>query len=245
MKPSLSVIIPAFNEEGNLEAAVDVILSTLNGRSDSYELLIVNDGSTDGTRKIADRLANTNPAIKVVHNDGNKGLGFSLRRGFGLASKKYVTWCAGDNPMLDTSLKEMFDHLGRADLIISYVANPEFRSLGRRFLSRAYVLLLNSLFGLNLKYYNGFTIYKSESVNGLKTTTEGFSFLAEILILLIKSGCSYVEVPTYHRLRSHGQSKAFKFQNFRDVVSSLFSLVGIFYLKQGGKKSSPAKALVP
>ncbi len=233
MKPSLSIVIPAFNEEGNLEAAVSSVLTALQGHCSSYEILIFNDGSSDGTGKIADELARSNSNIKAFHNDGNKGLGYSLRKGFDLASKDYITWCAGDNPMLQESLSEMFSKTGQADVISSYVANPEFRSPARRFVSAAYVVIMNILFGLRLRYYNGFAIYRTDLVKKFRTSTQGFSFLAELLILLVKSGHSCVEVATHHRLRSHGKSNAFSLRNFLDIQKTLIRLIGVVYFKAG------------
>lgn len=233
MKPSLSIVIPAFNEEGNLEAAVGSVLMALEGNVSSCEILIFNDGSTDATGRIADQLAKLNSSIKVVHNNGNQGLGYSLRDGFDMATKDYVTWCAGDNPMFQESLSLMFSKAGQADVISSYVANPEFRSPTRRFVSATYVVMMNILFGLRLRYYNGFAIYRTDLVKKFRTSTQGFSFLAELLILLVKSGYSYMEVPTHHRLRSHGKSNAFNLRNFLDIQKTLIRLISVVYFKAG------------
>ncbi len=238
MKPSLSIVIPAFNEEGNLEAAVGSVLTALQGHVSSYEILIFNDGSSDATGKIADELARLNSSIKAVHNDGNQGLGYSLRKGFDLASQDYVTWCAGDNPMFQESLSEMFSKTGQADVISSYVANPEFRSPTRRFVSATYVAIMNILFGLKLRYYNGFAIYRTDLVKKFRTSTQGFSFLAELLILLVKSDHSYIEVPTHHRLRSHGKSNAFNLRNFLDIQKTLVRLIAVVYFKAGHMPAS-------
>ncbi len=240
MKPSLSIVIPAFNEEGNLESAVGSVLTALDGHVNSYEILIFDDGSSDATGKIADRLAALNSSIKAIHNGINRGLGYSLRRGFDLASKDYVTWCAGDNPMFQESLSEMFAKIGQADVISSYVANPEFRSAGRRILSQTYVGLFNLLFGLKLRYYNGFAIYRTDLVKKFRTSTQGFSFLAELLILLVKSGYTRLEIPTYHRLRAHGKSKAFNLRNLWDIQKTLVRLIGMVYFKTGKKNALPS-----
>ena len=235
MKPSISIVIPALNEEGNLESTVSDILKSLDNRFESYELLIFNDGSSDQTGPIADRLAANDPHIKAIHNPQNRGLGYNIRKGFEIASKEYVMWYPGDNGMQQKSLAEMFRHAGEADIIIPIIANPEFRSYSRRVISKAYVVLMNFLFGLKLQYYNGVCIYKSESVKRFKTSTQGFSFLAELLVLLIKSGHSYVEIPTFHRLRAHGKSNAFNWRNLLDVQKTLLRLIGIIYFKTGKK----------
>ena len=242
MKPSISIVIPALNEEGNLESTVSDILKSLDNRFQSYELLIFNDGSSDQTGPIANRLAATDPHIKAIHNPQNKGLGYNIRKGFEIASKEYVMWYPGDNGMQQKSLEEMFRHVGEADIIIPIIANPEFRSSLRRAISQAYVTLMNLLFGLSLRYYNGVCIYRSELVKRFKTSTQGFSFLAELLIRLVKSGYNYIEVPTYHRVRTHGKSKAFTLRNVTDILKTIVRLMGLVYFGIGKKKMPPVNA---
>jgi len=224
MKPSLSVVIPAFNEEENLEWVVQDTLSVLDHRFSSSEIIVVNDGSSDQTSFIANRLASTYPNIRVIHHERNMGLGYSVREGYDLASKDYVVWNPGDGGMTRGSLNEMFDLIGKADLIIPHIANPEFRSFARRFVSRAYVLILNFLFRLRLRCYNGTVIYRSDQIKAVKTSTFGFYFFSEALILLLKSGCSYIEVPTIHQKRTHGKSKAFTFKNIMEILRMAIAL---------------------
>lgn len=218
------MIIPALNEEGDLEKTVQEMLSILNGRFSSYELIIINDGSTDETRAIADRLARNHENIRVIHHEQNKGLGYTLREGYSLAAKDYTVWSAGDRGMKSESFAAMFDRVGKADLIIPYIANPKFRSLGRRLTSSVYIFILNLLFGLKLKCYNGSVVYRTQHVQAVRTTTTGFFFFAELLIPLVKSGCSYLEIPTYHRERPHGSSRAVTLENFLEIAKKAFSI---------------------
>lgn len=242
IKPaSLSVVIPALNEEGNLEPAVKNLLTALGPYFNSYELLIINDGSADGTGALAERLAHSNPHIRVIHHDKPMGLGASLRQGYDLATQEYVTWYAGDDPMDGDSWRKMFEQIGNADVLIPYMANPEFRPWGRRVLSQIYVRILNLLFGLRIRYYNGFTIYRRELIQSVRTSARGFSFFAEALILSVKSGHRSIEIPTYHRQRKQGSSKAFKFANVKDILKTFLRLIGIIYFKTG-KKCLPSSS---
>ena len=224
MKPSLTVIIPAFNEEGDLENAVQSVLGAISDILGSYEVLIVDDGSTDSTGKIADRLAALNPNIKVAHNGRNRGVGYTLQRGIELATKDYVTIFPGDNGMERKSLRDMSELIGKADLVIPYIVNSGYRTPFRQFLSQGFTVIMNSLFGLNLKYYNGSTIFKSDLIKALPISNSSYAFLAEALVRLIKAGSAYVETPMYCRQRQHGESKAFRLKNVRDVVMTLLRL---------------------
>src|SRR3990167_2665550 len=200
-KSSLSLIVPAFNEEGNLETAVRDLKDAMAGRFSDYEILIFNDGSTDRTAIIADSLAADDPHIRGIHHMKNRGLGYVISRGYKSAAKDYVMWYPGDNGMQRRSLDVMFENAGKADMVIPYIANPEFRSHKRQRVSGLYVGLINVLFGLRLKYYNGVVVYRTELVKSASACTHGFASIAELLIRLVKAGYSYIEVPTYHQQR--------------------------------------------
>jgi len=224
MKPSLSVVVTAYNEEGDLETSVKTYLSCLDERFSSFELLIINDGSTDSTRAIADRLAREHHEIRVIHISQNQGLGCALRKGYAAATKDYAIWLGADNCSVGESLMNLFTYIGKADLVIPYMVNPEVRDPFRRNLSRLFTLFINFLFGLNLRYYNGSVIYRTELVRSLPTFSTGFFIMAETAIRLLKRGHSYLEVPAYQRARSHGSSKALYPRNVLSVVGSIWKL---------------------
>ncbi len=224
MNPSISVIIPAFNEEQNLETTVKEMLSVLDHRFGSYEIIIINDGSTDKTAQVASRIASSNLNVKFMNRAKNMGLGYTVREGYDLAAKDYTVWNPGDGGMKKESFDAMFNMIGKRDLIVPYIANPEFRSLARRFVSKMYITILNLLFGLRLRCYNGTVIYRTSFLKAVKSSTYGFFFFAETLIVLLKSGCSYIEVPTYHQQRKHGKSKAFTFKNISEIMKTAILL---------------------
>lgn len=245
MKQSISIIIAALNEEGNLAAAVNATLTALGDRFSSYELLIIDDGSTDATGTIADRLAIANPNIKVVHNGRNMGLGYSFRRGIELATKEYIGWFPGDNDMDGKSLEDLLDLIGRADIVVPYMANPWCRPLSRRIISRSFTTTMNVLFGLKLRYYNGPAIHRSKLIKATSANTTGYAFLAEVLVRLIKAGHTWVEVATYHRRREHGISKAFRLKNILSVLMTVWRLVWDIHVRQRKRSASPYDARVP
>ncbi|MBI4372554.1 MAG: glycosyltransferase family 2 protein [Candidatus Omnitrophica bacterium] len=224
MKPSMSVVITALNEEGDLTSSVEAMLAILDDRFSSFEIIIINDGSTDRTPQIADRFSSENPHIRVVHHQKNMGLGYSIREGYDLATKDYVIWRSGDQGMRQESFDSMFNMIGQQDLIIPYINNPEFRPLSRRFVSRLYILILNAIFGLKLKCYNGSVIYPTRLSQAIRTSTLGFFFFSEMLISAVKGGATYVEVPTLHGQRIHGKSKAFSFKNVFEILSKALAL---------------------
>src|SRR5258708_3398616 len=90
--PSLSVVIPAFNEELLIERTITALEDAIEGRITDYEIVIVDDGSTDRTAEILDRLGSSRPALKVIRHAHNLFLGSALRTGFSHASKDLILY---------------------------------------------------------------------------------------------------------------------------------------------------------
>ena len=226
MNRQLSVFIPAYDEEGNIEDTVRELRTALDAQVDlTYEIIIVNDGSTDRTGEIADALARADPAIRVVHNPQNLGLAKTFWVGVHAAKCEYIGWIPGDNGFPAASLKKWLAPLGQADLIQTYLLNTEVRYLNRRLVSKAYTLTMNALFGLNLKYYNGIQICRRDIFLSVTTHADSFALLSEVLVKLISRGCSYIEVGLNMQERAQGQSKAVKLQNIWDVMLTVVRLV--------------------
>lgn len=221
---TLSVIIPALNEEGNLEAAVRSVLSAIGTRFEDFELLVFDDGSTDRTGEIADRLAKDHPRLRVIHNGTNKGFGYNYTRGVQLTQMEYVTMFPGDNEIPQEAIRAILAAVGTADIVIPYISTPGVRPWSRQVVSRCFVGLLNGLFGLRLRYYNGPCVHRRKRLLSVPMHTHGFAYMASILVRLIRSGCTYVEVPMPLQPREHGRSKAFRLKNVLSVLRTLAEL---------------------
>lgn len=220
----ISIIVPAYNEEKNLSDAIVSLCATLKskGISEQCEIIIFNDCSKDKTGEIADSLAKTNVNIRVFHNKKNMGLGYNFKEGVKVAKGEYITWLPGDNENLMDSFVETLNYAGMADIIIPFTANQEVRPFIRRLVSNIYTKTNNLLFGLDLTYYNGLSVYKREFLNILMPQmTHSFAFSAEIIINLLKSGATHIEVPIKIKPRTHGKSSAFKTKNIIGVVKTI------------------------
>ncbi|HEX9551113.1 MAG TPA: glycosyltransferase family 2 protein, partial [Candidatus Limnocylindrales bacterium] len=94
--PALSYFFPAHNEEANLRGLVEEALATLPSLADTFEIVIVDDGSRDATPRIADELAAADPRVRAVHHPRNLGYGAALRSGFGAARHGLIAFTDGD-----------------------------------------------------------------------------------------------------------------------------------------------------
>jgi len=192
-KKTVTIFIPAFNEEKNIEGAVESALNVVKTRSADYEIIILDAFSSDKTGEIADRLASENKNIRVIHREKWLGLGANYMEGARQASMDYFVLFPGDNEISGDSLSESLALLSETDIIIPYTMNTEVRAPHRRIISKAFVILLNTLFNLKLRYYNGNAVYKTKVLKNLTINSQDFAYNAEILIKLIKSGHSYLE----------------------------------------------------
>lgn len=236
MEKEITVIIPAFNEEKNISAAVDHVREAIEGVSDDYEIIVINDGSCDRTGEFAEKKALENPKVRVVHNEKNMGHGYTMARGLREARKKFATVFPGDDEISPSYLKSFMDEVGQADLIICYMLGSRNRPFYRRFISQLYVILLNLIFDLRLKCYNGATMYKTEDVKKITlTSSRGMTVLAELLIRLIKKGKTYKEIPFEFIGRKSGQSTALTFRNLAECFRVFWGLYKEMYWEKKNK----------
>ena len=189
-----------------------------------YEIIVVDDGSPDKTGEFARLKAQVDPRIRVAVNATNQGFGYSFARGVMMASKEFITVFPGDNDMSALSLKDLILARGSADLIISYMQKNTKRSLFRRFVSGTFVFIMNILFGLNLKYYNGAFICKASLLKSIPIKSTGLAALAECIIRLLKKGVSFKTVYFEHTGRRHEKSKAFNLKSINAVTKTIVTL---------------------
>jgi glycosyltransferase involved in cell wall biosynthesis len=225
VEPGIAIVIPALDEAANLAGAVERCRRVAQQHFPDFELIVINDGSTDATGRIAESLAAADPHIRVVHHGRPRNLGSCYKEGVGLARFEYVLMFPGDNEGSDEQLHAVLSRAGSADIVVNYTSNPEVRPWGRRLVSSAFVAVLNGLFGLRLRYYNGTVLHRTAIVRSIAIHTDSFAYQAEALVKLLKKGHSYVEVGTPLMPRAGGRTKAFRLKNFVQVARALARLV--------------------
>jgi len=223
-KARLSFIVPALNEEKNIEPTVKEILAAAHGHLSEFEIVMVDDGSTDATGRIMDEMAARIPQVRVIHNERNVGFGGAYKRGVAAASLDYMMLVPGDNAFPAESLAAILSVVGQADMVIPYRTNPEGRGLGRRFLSWAYTMLLNVMFWRRIRYYNGLVVYRTALLQKITIKTDSFAFQAEAVVKLLRLGHNYVEVGCVISEARHGRSKALQLKNVVNVIKTLVRL---------------------
>ena len=220
----ITFLVTALNEEDKIEATIETIKSVDRGPFDGFRIVIVDDGSTDRTAAIIERLASQDDRVLAVHNSVNLGLGGAYKRGLQHVKTDYVIWVSGDNAESATNLTYILSHAGQADIIVPVLRNPEGRPWLRRLTSATFTGVVNTVFGLSLGYYNGTVLHKTDVIRSIDIRTSSFAYQAEALIKLVKGGHSYVEVPYRSATYDGILSNAMRPKNLVAVGSAIVRL---------------------
>ncbi len=225
-KNTLSVVVPARDEEANLAGAFNVMLPAIKRHFSDFEIFIHDDGSADRTGEIADRIASEHDKVSAFHSDPALCLGGVVNEGLKRASMEYFMYIDGKGATTAEALDRIFEKRREADLVIPYPTNRAERPFGRRVVSKMFVGILNTTFGLDMHYYTHLLLCRTEVARRVDVQTMSYAFQAERIIKLIKSGCSYVQVGVEDRFDIPGRkTKAFHFQNIAGVASFYFRLL--------------------
>jgi dolichol-phosphate mannosyltransferase len=222
---SVSIIIPALNEEEILPRVFFDTLALAKSKFTDFEIILINDGSIDSTLQVMNSCRQNDPRISVIDNAKNLGFGASYRLGVSQAKGDYIILLCGDGGLPITSLEKLIPYIGSVDIVIPWMKNLKIiKSNGRYLLSRTYTRLLNLFFNLDLHYYNGLSIHKASLIKGLIYSDSGFGFQAEILIKLIRSGATYVQVGVEGAEEAQ-QSDALNIKNWFRIFSTISALL--------------------
>ncbi|MEW5945096.1 MAG: glycosyltransferase family 2 protein [bacterium] len=200
----VSFVMPAFNEEGNVRAAVRRAAEALEKFAADYEIVFVDDGSSDATGAILDSLAAETPALRVIHHGVNKGYGAALRSGFLAARFPLVFYTDADNQFDPMEIGKFLPHA--ADFHV--VAGRRVRRadpLIRLVCSKTFNLAVGLLFRVGVGDVNcAFKLFRREVFDALAIESDDFFVDAEILAKARALGFSIKEIPVSHFPRTSG-----------------------------------------
>jgi len=208
--PGLSVFFPAKDEAENVETVVRDALRILPGIADRFEVTVVDDGSTDGTGEIADRLAGEDPRVRVIHHATNRGYGGAVRSGLLAASEPYIFYTDGDQQFDLADLPRLIARIGDADVVAGYRLK---RMDPRRRLVVAWIYnrIIRTLFGVGVRDVDcAYKLFRREVFTRVplaRVHSNGAFFSPELLITLRAAGIRIVEVGVPHYPRTKGEPK--------------------------------------
>lgn len=205
--PSLSIIIPAYNEEKRLPSTLDRVLGYLGGKPQyaNTEILVVDDGSKDGTANVVNRYRELSPSIQLVSNPGNRGKGYAVRNGMLKAKGEWRLFTDSDLSSPIEELEKLLEAAERENAKVAFGSRALNRSLisvrqpfVREFSGRFFNLIMRLFTGLPFQDTQcGFKLYHSTAAQAVfsRQLLDGFGFDVEDLFLARKLGFKCVEVP--------------------------------------------------
>ncbi|MDP2168188.1 MAG: glycosyltransferase family 2 protein [Thermodesulfovibrionales bacterium] len=246
LKPEITVVMPALNEEKNIRAAIENTINAFDDNRIRGEVIVINDGSTDRTEGIVAEMMKMDGRIGILRHETPKGIGNSFWDGVDMAASDCVVMLPGDNENDPWEIFRYLRLLEHVDMIIPFVFNKETRSFLRNALSFVYRFIVNTTFFTNFNYTNGTVLYRKSVLKDLDYRSSGFFFQTDILVRSVKKGYLFAEVPYRLGMRKGGLSKAVSFPSFYKVVKGYMRLVRDFYFvkkdKKGGSLSEDSQA---
>ena len=208
MKPGLSIVVPAYNEETALAAAMERLAADVGTLAWPTEIVVVDDGSADRTGEIADELARALPDLRAVHHAVNQGWGQAVRTGIANCKHEFVVLAPVDSPPGAGELSAFLAAAADADVVVGYrgrrAGYPAWLALG----SHGYHLAVCAMFGLSVRDVNWIHLYRKTAIESLPLRLSGIAFPAEVLARATRRGYRIAEVPCEMKPRTTGRATA-------------------------------------
>ncbi len=225
-KESLCVLIPCLNEEALVRRTVEEVIEHADALPMRLEVVMIDDGSIDGTRAVMQQLCAEYPCCRTIAHDENRGLGRCVTEAYEtIEDGTWVTVFPGDSEFV---FAESIDNLLAArhghDVVLGYLYNSVVRKLGRRVASTAFLKLAKTLYGFRWRALNGMKLYRVEAFKGVHTVSGGHAYVAELLAKaqLRCPELRITEAPFISRGRSVGDSHAIRPRSVLRAVHETF-----------------------
>lgn len=247
--PSISLVLPAYNEAENIEAmiaeAVPALQASVQGPdgatgNDDWEIVVVDDGSADDTAAITRRLMKDIPQLRLVQHPVNQGFGAAVFNGFTSAEKDWIFYTDADRQFVMAELEQFLPLMEEADLIAGYRA-PRQDPFMRVVYGKGWSMLCTFLFGYTVRDVDcAFKLFRREIIEELAPSiaSRGATFSIEWLVRAKRAGYRFVELPVSHRPRVAGSQTG---ANVNVIVRAFRELLGfrLQLWREGKPRSSP------
>lgn len=223
MKPSVTVFMPAYNEQDNIEGAVREAAMVLTEATDDPEIVVVNDGSTDKTGELLVGLKNEIPFIRVIEHKENLGIARSIIDGINYANKEFIFFNSADRQAPMEYLLRMLPEMKNFDLLVGFFYKRKDSFL-RLVFSKVYHLIIRILFGIKLHNVNALKLFKKGIFRNTDELGDNLCIDTEIILLAMQGGYRVGEIKLEHFPRSGGRSTVVSLRNIMRTFCSIFDL---------------------
>jgi glycosyltransferase involved in cell wall biosynthesis len=244
-KPAgLSVFFPAYNDSGTIASMVIRAVQAAAELTPDYEVIVVNDGSSDATAEIADELARTYPQVRVIHHPMNRGYGGALQTGIRSATKELVFYTDGDAQYDPAELSLLWSRLTPdADLVNGYKISRS-DPMHRVIIGRLYHHIVSLMFGLKMRDVDcDFRLMRRSMFEVIVLEKTSGVICLEMMKKVQDAGFHVVEVPVHHYHRAFGKSQFFNFRRIFKTGIDVLRLWFVMVIRRQHRRGSPAASV--
>lgn len=221
-KLQISIVLPAHNEAENLTQLLKDIVDCMKNFGWDYEVIVVNDGSTDNTKDILAQLKQAHPNIREIDHPKNQGYGAALRSGFSIATKEWLFLMDSDRQFDIKEITKLVSFIHDFDLVVGYRTNRQDNWM-RLLNAWIYHLAIWILFGLRVKDIDcAFKLMKREVIQKINLESDGAFISSELLIKVKRIHARIKEIPVSHYPRTAGNATG---ANFKVILRAMKEVV--------------------
>lgn len=203
--PSISIVLPAYNEEENVGEAIAATVEAMESITPDYEVMVADDGSSDGTSRVVEVLMERYPQVRLIRHPVNRGYGGALRSGFKAARGDLIFFTSSDNQYDVAEIKRLLPLIEEADIVAGYRAQRQDPFI-RRFFAWGWNTLVCLLFGYAARDIDcAFKLFRREVLDRVPLTSMGAMIDTELLVGARKRGLRIREVAVSHFPRRAGR----------------------------------------
>lgn len=224
---SISAFFPCCNDESTIASMVQRAFTAIDNAGADADVIVVNDGSTDGSARVLEELQANESRLRVVTHPANRGYGGALRSGFDAAKYQWTFYTDGD-AQFDPSELSLFIDAASDDIdVVQGYKLQRADNVMRRFVGRVYHRGAKLLFGLKIRDTDcDFRLIRRDVLDQITLVHDSGVICVELVRKLQRTGARFVEAPVHHYPRTHGTSQFF---NVRSVLRSLRDLAGFWF----------------
>ncbi len=223
-RPRLSLVFPVFDEERNIGPLLESTLALAPRLAPSFEIVVVDDGSRDGSARVIDHYCRADARVQVVRHQRNRGYGAALRAGLRQARGELVFFSDADLQFDVTELSRLLAHTEEFDIVAGY-RSPRRDPWHRRVIAWVWGALVRVLFDLRVRDIDcAFKIFHRNVLEAIPVASIGAFINTEILVRARKAGFRIHQVPVTHRRRRFGRQTGANPRVIARAVVELFTL---------------------
>jgi glycosyltransferase involved in cell wall biosynthesis len=223
--PSISAFFPCYNDGGTIASMVLLMDLTLREVTGDYELIVVDDGSSDHARQLLEELKTLVPRLRLVYHEKNRGYGGALRSGFAAATKELVFYTDGDMQYDVTELRLLLPEMKPGIDVVNGYKIERHDPVHRIVIGRIYHHLMRLAFGFGLRDVDcDFRLIRKTAIDRVKLEYNSGVICVEMIKKLTDLPARFAEVPVHHFHRVYGRSQFFNFRRLFDVATNLLGL---------------------